>query len=564
MHSCFGPFRIASVVVAFILLAGGAPPATAAIPSPDEVAAWVVKGQLDKLPGKAILVQISDMHMTSRDMKSLPRRSPDILRATLKEIATHYPKARFVVSTGDNGPEGSYASVVRESTLPQYVVPGNHDTGLDTRTRYPKLFPFTVRSGNLRCYFLDTRLPDAWVGNVSPEQIRKLHEALSADAGQVVFLFGHHDAHQGLINGTTVHEVLKLHRPRYRGIIMGTGHWHRPMHFDDDGVIYAPAPSLHASGAYRVFHVGQDAVIYYDRMSEAWTQMRQCLGQPVETLKIPIQSGILFGQPVVMPLSDTQDAKPLPASSPDYQRLAKTLAGPKTEPPVGTVLDLRFDEGKGPWARDASGYQNDLCMADRSTPGRRFNGWQWYTKLRLVSPWFKRDGGFAIGFGAKGAGGGVAYYSETLDSPAKTHRLTVGADLKLPAEGPGWAHIIADKATWGLHMDKGGAVTFTVKLTKGMPVSVTSDKPLPREAWCRVTGLFDGKQVRLFFDARQVAAGPAPPQSKLPASLHPLKVGFFAKPAWATKDGKREYLPAIVVFEMDNLRISNKAEVPGT
>jgi len=548
-------YRAVGVMTVLLLMAGTV--MAAELPTPDEVAQWVVEGKLEKLAGGTTFVQVTDVHIWG----SQPEAQPIVLQEALKDVARHYPKAIFVVATGDNGVEKTFMDVVRQSPVKVFAVPGNHDGGLTMRERFAEHFPFSAPQKDPRFYFLDTRQPEAWIGCLSPRQLGKLHEGLSADAGKAVFLFGHHDAIQGLINAQSVRELLGFHRPRYRFMMMCVGHWHRARLYDPvGGVQYNMCPSLRDSGSYRVFHVLPGGVVFYDRLSPQWVALRKKLNKPLETHGKPVRADILRGDPVVMPFTDAASAKPLPKTDPGYLKYAKAFASRSNEADaVGTVLDVRFDEAEGMWARDASGWQNDIAIEALSEID---HARRQLKQKKIPPPRTKRDDGYAVAFGSAGGFPAVAYDSRTLNSPAATNRLTVAADVRLPAGPLGWPYGLVTKGTWLLTVDEKGVPAFTLQMTKGKPISATSPVPLPADSWHRVTGTFDGTRIRLYVDGVEVASQACPAGSKLRLSNRALRVGTHARVPYGKRGDTYEYLPPPTRFLLDNLRVSNKVEGP--
>jgi len=517
-------------------------------PTPAQVTKWVTEGTLQKLVAGKTFVQVTDVHIWG----SQPEAQPAVLEDTFKQVAKLYPTAAFIVATGDNGWEPQFSNLLGKSPVPVRFTPGNHDGGWDLRKRLPKRYPFVEKNGNLQFHYLDTRLPYAWIGFTSRKELTRLHKELAAEAGKIAFIFGHHDPVNFMVNGVEVRDLLAFHRDRYRFIMMCVGHMHKPRLFPPDrGVIYNMCPSLRDSGTFRVFHVLSDCIVFYDRLTPYWVALRKKLGKPVATCSQKVTKDILLGDPVVMPLPADKPAKPLARTDAGFRKMAQKIAWPSDNPDVkGTVLDVRFDETKGYWAHDASQGRNHVILESLSKTSPMYLK---FKKRKLPSPRVARDKGFAMAFGMDGAWAGVAYDSRTLNSPAENNSLAVSADVWLPEEPLGWPYGIVAKEPWSLEMDKEGTVTFTVKPIKGKPISVSAMRPLPTRTWVRVSGVYDGKRLRLLENGEPVATMSCPAGTRLRGSSGALRIGYFAKSPWGKK---HNLLAPPVRFLLDNLRIS--------
>ena len=521
-----------------------------AVPSSDEVARWVRQGDLARLTADAqTFIQVTDTHIGISGKRSTA--DPKILTEAVREAATLYPKALFVVATGDNGHLKAFLNALTASPLKAFFTPGNCDGAHGLRSSYPKQFPFSHEYGGIQCFFLDTRLPSCHEGWLSRDQLGALHEALAQDAGKIVFLFGHHNFEKmGIMNFSDLHALLAFHRPRYRAIVNVAGHLHGSRFDEQDGVGYWVALSVRDSGAYRVFHVCSDAIIAYDRRVPGWLDVRREMGKPVKP-------GVLVGRPMVLPLAAASAAKALPKGDADRQRLAKRYAWRANEEGAqGVVMDVRFDEGKGIRSADLSPWGNEACLESLnpySCHSARFK------KVDMPDPWVKHGDGFAMAFGSLGAWHGLAFNTTTLNSPARTNQLTVQADVHLPAGGPKFPYgILAKPGSWTLQMDEKGTVGFDLSLAGAPAVRIACPEPLAYDAWRRVTAVFDGKQAVLYVDGKQAAAAACKPGARLKASAHGLRIGFYARRNWVRE---RNIAPP-ARFLLDNLRIFNQAEPP--
>jgi len=542
--------RIA-VCLCVSLLIASVSRAASETPTPDQVTKWVTEGTLQKLVAGETFVQVTDLHIWG----SQPEAQPAVLEDTFKQVAKLYPTAMFIVATGDNGREPQFSNLLGKSTVPVRFTPGNHDGEWGLRKQFPKRYPFVEKNGNLQFHYLDTRLPYAWIGFTSRKELSRLHRELAAEAGKIVFVFGHHDPVNFMINGAEVRDLLAFHRDRYRFIMMCVGHMHAPRLFPPDrGVIYNMCPSLRDSGAFRVFHVLPDCIVFYDRLTPYWVALRKKLGKPVATCNQKVIKDILLGDPVVIPLPPDKPAKPLATTDEGFRKMAEKIAWPSDNPDVkGTVLDVRFDETKGYLAHDASPARNHVILESLSEISPMYRK---FKERKLPSPRVARDKGFAMAFGMDGAWAGVAYDSRTLNSPVETNCLTVAADVWLPEEPLGWPYGIMAKEPWSLEMDEEGTVTFTVKPTKGKSISVSAMRPLPKKTWVRVSGVYDGKQLRLLENGEPIATMNCPAGTRLRSSPGGLRIGYFVKSPWGNE---HNLLAPPAWFLLDNLHISNSA-----
>ncbi|MFH1920749.1 MAG: LamG-like jellyroll fold domain-containing protein [Planctomycetota bacterium] len=223
---------------------------------------------------------------------------------------------------------------------------------------------------------------------------------------------------------------------------------------------------------------------------------------------------------------------------------------------VGTVLDVRFDEGEGIRARDSSSWQNGLCLeslSDESCHSAAFK------KVEMPSPWVPHGDGFAMAFGPRGAWHALGSNTKTLCSPARNNQLTLEADVRLPAEGPGFPYgIISVHYSYALLMKEDGTLNCGLTLEDGPSVWAVAPQPLKYDEWQHVTAVYDGREATLYVDGKRVVSTTCPDGARLRLSPHGLRVGYYATRNWV--NGENVAPP--VQFLLDNLRVSNQAEPP--
>ncbi|MDP2990585.1 MAG: hypothetical protein Q8O57_08485, partial [Kiritimatiellota bacterium] len=259
------------------------------IPNPAQAAQAVFSGKMPgRTEGALTFAHFSDQHMGQN--AGLPdsfRFSPELTRRALIEVATIYPRAAFAVFTGDNASLKDFDKAAAGSPVKVFGVPGNGERGtylgpwciVDTvrREDYPPAPWRDDRSikeiGNSLFIFLDSALPRAHEGALSWDQMRWVHETLSRTADKHVFLFLHH-GDGWMMNQDWFDDMLNWHRPRFRSIVVCTGHDHSAQNASTlrQSVGYLRAGSIQ-NGYYRVFHIFEDHIITYTRNSSAYAAM---------------------------------------------------------------------------------------------------------------------------------------------------------------------------------------------------------------------------------------------------------------------------------------------------
>ena len=155
-----------------------------------------------------IIAQISDIHI--KPPGRLAYRRVDTAEAFARCVA-HLnrldPQPDVVLVTGDlvdagvDGEYGLFREVIAPLRLPYFVIPGNHDERAAMRrafadSRYlPKdggFLHYAVEDFPIRLIGLDTTVPGAPHGELCPERLRWLDQALRREPERPTLLFMHH------------------------------------------------------------------------------------------------------------------------------------------------------------------------------------------------------------------------------------------------------------------------------------------------------------------------------------------------------------------------------------
>jgi hypothetical protein len=177
---------------------------------------------------------------------------------------------------------------------------------------------------------------------------------------------------------------------------------------------------------------------------------------------------------------------------------AATMAWAGTARAQAPVGQWRFDEGSGTTVHDTSGSGLDGAIL----PGANGGAPTWVTGIS----------GSALHFDGHGA---VALPDSTLLEPT---RITVAAWARRAGSPGNYRYIVSKGATacytssYALYTAARGSVAFYV--SSGGHYTL-SDQPAPSAVWDgrwhRLVGTYDGRDVRLFVDGRQVGADVAEP-----------------------------------------------------
>lgn len=517
---------VRALVWAVLVVCAGS--SVAAIPTPGQVATWVNTGDRARLTEHAVtVVQVSDTHI--RHPSNDPLRSPELLRRVLVEVRQAYPQVAFVAATGDNtnGPSPkwreAFFDALRSAGLKTFAVDGNTDHGCYLgswrparplpRGAYLRLPCTKHEIGDNVFVFLDSHLARCHEGCMRKDELLWLHRLLGAGANKNVFLFSHHGPDM-LMNDDWLGWILRVHRPRYRQIVGVHGHEHRGRYVVRNGAHFVITSHLYG-GLYRVFHVRPDAIITYMRRSSAWLAMKGVTDKPANRLA---------SEPIIIP-TEPRTARPMSQHDPTFQQVARGItwrANDADKP--GAVLDLRFDTGERHVLFDKSGFGNDLYANSLYNRMRKHSGGR--------SPWVKRDKGHCIDFGTAGCFEAVGFDSYSLNSPARTNRVTVSAEVNVSAQPMGWDYGIVGKGVYELNIDKRGTAGFAVWVQgpkRKKRLVVRTPEPLAPGQWHKLSGTFDGKAVRLYLNGKPAGDAQCEPGSKLLASNGPVVVGFYVR-----------------------------------
>ena len=207
-----------------------------------------------------IIAQITDMHIKATakpDTQGFDVNSS--LAAVLRRLEAHSPRPDLILATGDLTAYGAtqeyeaLAGIFAATTLPVYVLPGNHDD----RDRMRALLPghdylpggdflhYVIEDRPLRIVMLDTLNPDSVDGTMCAERCDWLAEQLAAEPSRPTLIAMHHppaDIGIGWLDGgnfagrETVRDIVAAHR-QVVGVVCGHVHRcaqatvaHAPMH----------------------------------------------------------------------------------------------------------------------------------------------------------------------------------------------------------------------------------------------------------------------------------------------------------------------------------------------
>ncbi|MDP2989503.1 MAG: LamG-like jellyroll fold domain-containing protein, partial [Kiritimatiellota bacterium] len=530
-----------------------------AAPTPEQVAEMVRGNDIKALTGQSLtFIQITDSHMVNTDKDY--KVSPDLTRRVLAEAKKIYPKSAFAVFTGDISNMGGLAvfeQAVANAEMKVYAVPGNadrcpplHFTGKPMdwviiaepagRKEYPVPWRIpwrddrsTLEIGNSLFIFADFALPMIHEGALLGDQLRWIHETLSASSDKHVFIFVHHGDLQ-LLNQDRLDNMLAWHRSRFRSIMVVAGHTHRRgrMPVPKQAVQYIETGTL-KDGVYRVFHVFDDYVITYERNSTAYAQMAADAGKTAESGAAAAAFNPLSSKPAV--IADGTRAPATPVDPMGYLGMKSDLMDSKSDKPPksGDVLSLDFGAVEPAWIfHDSSGCGNHV-----------FCNYPIFKKSSAEGLLIKYEGrrgllfsGFA-GYKGEIIKAGVweltGFDSVSLNSPHLTNRVTVEADVYVPVQPVGGDYGIVGKGAYDLGLEPDGRARFSLWLSEGgkrRQVVLNTAAPLPAGRWQKLKGGFDGKTVRLQLNGEPAAEEAAGADARIMVSHGPIVIGFNRAP----------------------------------
>jgi hypothetical protein len=183
----------------------------------------------------------------------------------------------------------------------------------------------------------------------------------------------------------------------------------------------------------------------------------------------------------------------------EYQAARDDYAVHSPFPPSPVML-LTFDEGKGEVAADQSIAHNDATVRGAWVAGK-----------------------FGSGLQAGPDGGASVRFNETLNL---AEGITLEAWVRQESATKEMQRIAFRSSAYGLYTTGvPSGVTWYV-MAGGEWSSVRA--PLPQGRWVRVTGTYDGQQLRLFYDGEEVAA--APKTGPLDPNSSALLIGHGGQP----------------------------------
>jgi Icc protein len=205
-----------------------------------------------------VLVQLSDSHLfAAPDGKLLGLDTQDSLQQVIARALQEQPQIDLVLATGDISQDGSFTSYERffdlSSQLPAPArwIAGNHDElpAMRTVSEGRGLLEPVMDLGQWRIVLLDSSVPGAVPGELAPDQLQLLEQALSeAPQRHHLICFHHHPVSIGcawmepigLRNAQALFAVLDRF-PQVRAVLWG--HVHQEFDQLRNGVRLLASPS---------------------------------------------------------------------------------------------------------------------------------------------------------------------------------------------------------------------------------------------------------------------------------------------------------------------------------
>lgn len=511
---------------------------------------WVRAGQWDRFDQGVTFLQITDVHLTLPPGKG--GSSPELLKGAVAEITGAYPKAEFVVSTGDHGTyDEAHRDVWKQAAfalpMPLLKVEGNCEPpyGWKFMDKVPAEYPtraWRLQKGNCLMLMMDSSLQGWHESVISKDQLAWLDRELGAADEKFVFIFMHHPT-RWIANAQELRNTLRIHRPRQKAIVLVAGHTHSEI-IQQDGLLNEVVATALQDGRYRVFHVLEDRVVTYERWSEAWKKLQAK----------PSVKGELASGPVVIP-AVPRWLRPPAVSAKEAQVARATANWPgQNRYPQGDVLRLDFAEGRGCTVHDRSGQGNDVHGDVLFWLG--LNG-------RKENPWVQGDWGSALNIGHPGVpphGNGTwemsGFDCRSLNSPAITNRLTLEAKVRLSAGDLAANYALIDKGSYALTLDPAGrpGLRLVVTLPAGQKtVTLAGKDPLFAGKWHTLRVTFDGQAACLYVDGALVGRHDCE-GAKLCATEGVLRI--------AGRDKSIKPGPPTTELYLSAVRVSNQCEPP--
>ena len=232
-----------------------------------------------------LIAQLTDLHIGAG--RRLAYRKVDTAGALENAVAyvmAMEPRPDVVLFTGDIGDLGTpdeyalVAEILKDLTIPYFMVPGNHDCRAPLCAAFPHATPvapgqafvnYVVDDFDLRLIALDT-LEEGKPGGVLPtEQLDWLRDVLAKDDDRDCLIFLHHPptltgiTHMDVQNlgagADGLADIVRAHRHHIRAIICG--HVHRPIHTIWAGVPLSIGPSVAHQVAFDLRAGGPSAFV---------------------------------------------------------------------------------------------------------------------------------------------------------------------------------------------------------------------------------------------------------------------------------------------------------------
>ncbi|HCL85560.1 MAG TPA: phosphodiesterase [Comamonadaceae bacterium] len=213
------------------------------------------------------LVQLTDPHIREPGRLAYGRiDTAPYLRRAVHSVLELRQAPDAVIITGDLcdfGRSAEYAHLAELLSplgqLPVYLLPGNHDDGMQLRRSFPQhaylqgdgdFVQYSVRVGPLRVLALDTTVPGHSHGALCQRRLQWLERELATSTGEPVVIAMHHPPFRtlighmdkiGLLQGSAELEAIIARHPNVQRIICG--HLHRTIDVRFGGTIASTAPS---------------------------------------------------------------------------------------------------------------------------------------------------------------------------------------------------------------------------------------------------------------------------------------------------------------------------------